>query len=243
MSLSQHIQRQKVLSLIFVETELELIPPSILHHPQVTTYAEKRGKPARQLLLDATYHHNAMKKLSDSKRRGRPDIIHRCLLLALDSWANYQGLLRIYIHTRNDDIISIDPRVRLPKHYHRFLGLLEQLFAQKTISSDTITFLSLKHQPLKSFLNTLSAPTFLLSEQGIPTHLIDFFHASASHHLILGIGTFPHGNFQNAHRYFDECLNIAPLSYSASTITAKTLFSFEEACEHRQQKSTTASGN
>lgn len=236
MSLPLDTQKQKMLSLIFVETELEVIPASILHHPQVKTYAEKRGKPASHLILDATYHHHAMKKLSDWNRRGRPDIIHRCLLLALDSWANHQGLLQIYIHTRNDEIIYVDPLVRLPKHYHRFLGLFEQLFEQKTISSESKTFLSLEKQPLDSFLETLPTPSFLLSEQGKPSRLIDFFHTKIPHHCVIGIGAFPHGEFLKAHRYFDKCLSVGSYPYSALTITAKTLFSFEESYEQKNRK-------
>ncbi len=231
MSFSLNMQKQELLSLIFVETELEVIPASILQHPQVKTYAEKRGKPASHLILDATYHHHAMKKLPDWNRRGRPDIIHRCLLLALDSWANRQGLLQIYIHTRNDEIIYVDPLIRLPKHYHRFLGLFEQLFEQKMISLESKTFLSVEKQSLDSFLKTLPSPSFLLSEQGKPSRLIDLFHTKKPHHHIIGIGAFPHGEFEKAHRYFDECLSVGSYPYSALTITGKTLFSFEESFE------------
>jgi len=233
MSFPNDQKNQKMLTLIFVETELETIPLSIQQHSQVKAYAEKRRRPAAHLILDATYHYHSMRKLPDWKRRGRPDIIHRCLLLALDSWANHQGLLDIYIHTRNDEIIHVDPLVRLPKHYHRFLGLFEQLFEQKTISSESTTFLSIEKQTLDSFVKTFSQPSFLLSEQGKPCRLIDFFHEKIHSHCIIGIGAFPHGDFQKANRYFDECLSVGSISYSASTVTAKALFSFEESFEHK----------
>ena len=220
---------QKMLSLVFVETELERIPPSIQHHPQVKAYAERRGKPATTLLLDATYHHHAMRKLPDWKKRGRPDIIHRCLLFALDSWANQQGLLDIYIHTRNDEIIYVNPVVRLPKHYQRFLGLFEQLFEKGVVSSKSETFLLLKKQSLDSLLQTLAKDSFLLSEQGRSTRLIPFFRNHIPKPLVVGIGAFPHGEFETAHTVFSECLSIDSLSFSASTVTAKTLCSFEEA--------------
>lgn len=227
---------EKMLTLIFVETELETIPSSIQNHPQVIAYAEKRGKPATKLILDSTYHHNAMRKVPDWKRRGRPDIIHRNLLLALDSWANQQGLLDIYIHTRNDEIITVNPIVRLPKHYQRFLGLFEQLFEKGSISAEDTTLLSVKKQTLEALLRTLPTHSILLSEQGKPTSLIPFFTKNHSAPLVVGIGSFPHDDFTTASALFSEIISVSSIAFTASTITAKVLCSFEEANLQQQSK-------
>ena len=223
------LQTPKKISLVFIETELELIPSAISTHPQVIAYANKRGKPAQKLLLDSTYHHNAMRLVPDWKRRGRPDIIHRCLLFALDSYINQSGLLDIYIHTRNDMVISVNPLVRLPKHYQRFLGLIEQLFEKGTISSTSEPLLILQQQTLPQLLETLPKRTFLLSEKGKPTDLSSLFRGFVKEQMVIGIGCFPHGDFSKNHTLFSEQLSIGACSFTASTATAKALFSYEEA--------------
>ncbi len=58
-------------------------------------------------ILDRSYHHAAMKDIADSEKRGRPDIAHLCLLEALGSPLNKEGLLRTYVHTYNDYVISV----------------------------------------------------------------------------------------------------------------------------------------
>ncbi|MEM2715900.1 MAG: 16S rRNA methyltransferase, partial [Candidatus Thermoplasmatota archaeon] len=70
-------------------------------------------------ILDSSIHYPYMKKMKDWQRRGRPDIIHMCLLIALESILNKEKMLRIYIHTRNDEIIYINPDTRMVKNYNR----------------------------------------------------------------------------------------------------------------------------
>ncbi|MDG6228797.1 MAG: 16S rRNA methyltransferase [Candidatus Thermoplasmatota archaeon] len=224
----------KKISLVFVETELELIPTSISSHPQVIAYAHKRGKQAQTLLLDSTYHHNAMRLLPDWKRRGRPDIIHRCLLFALDSYINREGLLDMYIHTRNDMVISVNPLVRLPKHYQRFLGLIEQLYEKGTISSATEKLLILKQQSLSQLLETLPKRSYLLSEKGKTIGPISLFKKVILEPIVIGIGCFPHGDFTKNLALFSEQISLGESSFSASTTTAKVLFSYEEALKQSQ---------
>ena len=69
-----------------------------------------------------------MKKLEESERRGRPDIVHFALLEALGSPLNKERLLQTYVHTLKNHVITISPETRLPRNYDRFVGLMEQLF-------------------------------------------------------------------------------------------------------------------
>jgi rRNA small subunit pseudouridine methyltransferase Nep1 len=69
-----------------------------------------------------------MKKLEESEKRGRLDIVHFALLEALGSPLNREGLLQTYVHTINDYVITVNPETRLPRNYNRFVGLMEQLF-------------------------------------------------------------------------------------------------------------------
>jgi hypothetical protein len=64
-----------------------------------------------------------MTNLSEGRRRGRPDMTHLFLLTALESIANKQGTVKLIIHTRNDEMITVHPETRIMRNYERFLGL------------------------------------------------------------------------------------------------------------------------
>ena len=120
---------------VLAESELELVPAEIQSENSVFSTAKTRGKRASNILLDASYHHSAMKNLAEGERRGRPDIAHFFLLLCLDSRLNHIGRLKIIIHTRNNQRITISPELRLPPSYHRFVGLVESLFQNGAVPS------------------------------------------------------------------------------------------------------------
>ncbi|MEO2151558.1 MAG: 16S rRNA methyltransferase, partial [Thermococcus sp.] len=86
-----------MLHLVIADSELELVPESIADHPAVVNYARRRGKKPEEVILEGSYHHAALRKLEDGERRGRPDIVHICLLNALESIANKEGKLRVYV--------------------------------------------------------------------------------------------------------------------------------------------------
>lgn len=125
------------LTIVIAEAGLELIPKEIENHPLIKAHARKRGKKPNEIILDISLHYKAMKSLSNWFKRGRPDIVHTSLLIALSSVLNRAGLLRIYIHTINNLIVYVDPRVRIPRNYNRFVGLMEQLLIEKKVPPNT----------------------------------------------------------------------------------------------------------
>ena len=222
------------LIIIIAESEIEPIPKSIQHHPQIKSYVKKKNKQASNVLLDASYHHASMKKLQDWSRRGRPDIVHRCVLFALDSWANHEGLLKIYIHTRNDYVITINPKTRLPRQYHRFIGLIEQLLETKQICFSDEILLTYEKKTLKQLLEEQKGEAVLLWEKGKLISIVDLIESKKGFPLIVVIGGFPHGDFHQAHRLIEQKFSIESESYTASYLTAKTLITFEQVgCNHK----------
>lgn len=131
------MKRVRPLTIVVAEAGLELIPKEIEEHPIVRAQARKRGKKPNEILLDISLHYKAMKNLNNWFKRGRPDIVHILLLIALSSVLNKAGLLRIYVHTVNDLIIYVDPRARIPRNYNRFVGLMEQLLVEKKVPPDS----------------------------------------------------------------------------------------------------------
>ena len=152
-----------MLHLVFLESSIELIPPEIRNHPSVISDARKRKKNPSRIILDDSRHHAAMKKLFRAEKRGRPDIIHTCLLIALDSPLKN---LSIYVHTFNGKIIWINRETRLPRNYNRFVGLMEDLFEKRRITSGEKTLLEITDLTLHELLDGLGCPVVVMDERG-----------------------------------------------------------------------------
>jgi rRNA small subunit pseudouridine methyltransferase Nep1 len=125
--------------LVLAESALETVPAGIGGHAACRSAAKKAGKKPTRMILDGSIHHSAMRTLQDGRRRGRPDIIHFCLLEALGSPLNREGLLDTWVHTYDDLVLHFDPSVKLPRNQDRFKGVLEKLFADGKLDNGLIT--------------------------------------------------------------------------------------------------------
>src|SRR5260370_19638801 len=145
-----------MLSLILAESSIELVPNEIAGHPAIIKWAKRKKKDPRHLILDQNYHHSAILRLGKSGvGRGRHDFFHFSLLLALGSPLNADNQLNCFVHTRDDHVIAIDPRTRLPRNTDRFTALIGQLYQDSVVPSSGPTLLKLKKESLKSLLSTI----------------------------------------------------------------------------------------
>jgi rRNA small subunit pseudouridine methyltransferase Nep1 len=185
-----------MLTLILADSELEMVPESITGHPACVTYARKRGRPARQTLLDSTVHHPALQKVPDGGRRGRPDIVHFFLLTATDSILNSEGHLRVFVHTRNGQMIRIRPDIRLPKNQARFVALMEQLFIRGQVPPEGEPLMSIGKETLQEVLAEAKAEeVIVLSPQGRTVDPRRYFARKRDRNITCIIGGFPEGDF------------------------------------------------
>ncbi len=187
-----------MLHLVIADAELELVPKAIADHPAVVNYAKRRGKRPGEVLLDSTYHHAALRKLPDGERRGRPDIVHFCLLNALESIANKEGLLRVYVHTRNNEVIYIKPETRLPRNYNRFIGLMESLFKSGAVPKG-LELLRIEKKSLGELVNEIGPDgVFVMHEGGRFVKPLEFGRMLAElENPVVVVGGFPHGDFRS----------------------------------------------
>src|SRR5436305_11302510 len=158
------------LKLILAESSIELVPNEIAGHPAILSWARRKKKDPHRLILDQSYHHSAILRLGGSGvGRGRPDIAHFSLLVALGSPLNAEHQLRCLVHTRDDYVITIDPSARLPRNTDRFTSLLEQLYEESRIPSRGSPLMSLKQETLPKLLNEISSDNVVaLTTQGSP---------------------------------------------------------------------------
>lgn len=176
-----------MLNIILLDSAIELIPKEIINHPAVIKNARKRGKKPAETLLDISLHYSAMKNLPFWEKRGRPDIVHIAMIVLL---SEKEMISNFFIHTFDSKIIKVDPSMRPPKNYNRFVPLMEQLlkYGQVPLNSE---------KPLMKILNATLGDIvkgyepILLSEEGRrinPKNL-------CGENYLLGIGGFQRGDF------------------------------------------------
>ncbi|MBN2599357.1 MAG: 16S rRNA methyltransferase [Candidatus Thermoplasmatota archaeon] len=225
-----------MLTLVLAEAEVELMPAELCNHPAVIAHARQRGKQPRQILLDSNYHHAAMNNLPEGRRRGRPDITHLFLLTALESITNKQEKLQIFIHTRHDQVITVNPKTRIMRNYERFLGLLEQLFETHDVPDTTHPLLSLQENiSLKQIIEQQQTDCIAaLSKDGTPVVLEQYFadlKKQNKRHLLFLIGGFPSGQFHAPiNTITNEVISLYKEMLPAWTVASELLVTYGNMC-------------
>ena len=156
-----------MIHVVIAESELELVPPQLAAKAEVKEYCTMRGKKARECLLDATYMPNAIVSLDDGSLRGRPEILHLCLLNALESDAYKDGAVQFWLHTRNDEVIRVEPKFRIPRAYSRFVDLMEELLTKGQVPPEGQASMVLEKKTLKDLIEELKpSKIVILSKEG-----------------------------------------------------------------------------
>lgn len=151
-----------MLTLVIAEAALEAIPESLWSHPIVIRDASRQGKEPRQILLDRSYHHRAMRRLRDAWKRERPDIANLCLLEALGSALNRERRLTTIVHSIADLILEFDPSIRLPRNCLRFKGLMEQAIQLRRVPPTGRPLITVTERTMQELLEDVE-PTFTLA--------------------------------------------------------------------------------
>ncbi len=208
-----------MLHLILLDCAIELIPRELRSLKQIQQFCSRRKKQPNSVLLDQTYHGTAMLRLPDQERRGRPDITYLTLMSVLETPLCKAGLLSVHLHLQDGRIIEVQPHVRLPRNYDRFVGLLEQLLETGRVPPKGEPLLRILDTDLANLISSLKrdhsdALTILASENGDligPRDLPSIFPSSPTTPIVFGVGAFPHGDLvSSAASLFDRKVALDP---------------------------------
>ncbi|MCL4330019.1 MAG: 16S rRNA methyltransferase [Candidatus Thermoplasmatota archaeon] len=217
-----------MINLIIADSELETVPPEMLDDYAIRKMAKQSGKRAGEMLLDSNFMHAAIERHFPGKstRFGRPDIFYLLLNVAMDSITNRRGHLRVYIHTKHDEIISVDRGVRLPKSYNRFAGLMEDLFRKRKIESGGKELLSIRKGTLKdAVISTGADANIILAPGPGRSRPMEFLSRKGTLNVI--IGGFTEGDYASDISEMGEKFSIFEDELTIWTVASEILVSYE----------------
>jgi len=219
------------LSIILADSALEPVPRELSNHPTIRKYRDLYKKRSDTVLLDKSFHSQCMESLSDSHKRGRPDIVHLSLISLTSSPLYLKKKLKVFVHTMGNLVIDINLGVRLPKSYLRFSSLMEQLFSIKKIIKDDLNLLSLRSCSFPELLKDINPDlTIALTRQGrlenlqkIVVQLSDYSRP------VIVIGGFSHGGFsQDIESNSDYIYSISRQKLESHIVCSRVAYEFEK---------------
>jgi rRNA small subunit pseudouridine methyltransferase Nep1 len=216
------------LNFVLAEAALELVPKELWKSPAIVSDSRRREADASRILLDRSFHHSAMRRLRDSEKRGRPDLVHEAVLSVTGTPLYLDGSVRLYVQTSADMVLEVAEKTRIPKSYFRFRGLMEKLLAER--SEDELV----KVYPgtVRELVQKSISPdvVFGLSVQGRQMGLEELARKirGAKNPCVL-VGGFPRGHFsKETLALVDELVRVHPKPLEAHVVAARVVYEVEK---------------
>ena len=218
-----------MLSLVIAESALELVPKELQKHNSVIASARKFNKKPAEILLDISWHFAAMKGIKNEIKRGRPDLVHFSLLEACSIPLYFENKLNVFVHTIDDKVISVGQNVRLPKSYHRFIGLVEKLYATGKIEENNNILLEIKDMNFGNLIKKINPKqTIALSSKGIKSSYQKVAE-ELNDNTCLVVGGFSKGQFFDENKdYFNKIVLVDKNPLEAHIIISRVLYEYEK---------------
>jgi len=218
-----------MISLVLAESALELVPSELQSHPSITSHAQKLGKHPSEILLDNSWHFAAMKGIHDEIKRGRPDLVHFSILEATTIPLYLQNKIKIYVHTIDDKVIYFGENIHIPKSYHRFEGLIEKLFLERKIQTDTNTLLEIKKKSFPELINEIKPSKIIGFSTKGELKSFEKISSEISENTCIVIGGFQKGHFsESVKSKINHLFSVDNSSYEAHVVIARILYEYEK---------------
>ena len=195
------------LNILVADASLELIPKKISKYKGVIRETKKKGVKPHELILDSSYHYRLISMLDKKEKRGRPDIVHLLLLSILGSPFNIEGYVNTTIRTVRDVTIHFSPKIRIPKNYNRFKGLMRQLLLEGKIPTVGEPLAYIIQKELPDLINQINPSKIIVIDvPGRKTSVLELAEEllEAKNPLLI-VGGFPYGRISDDYlRFSDE---------------------------------------
>ncbi|CAH8539446.1 unnamed protein product [Schistosoma turkestanicum] len=186
-------------------------------------------------LLNPDRHKDRISKAGIDASTVRPDITHQCLLMLLDSPLNRVGRLQVFIRTRKNVIIEVNPKTRIPRTFDRFCGLMVQLLHKLSIHAEggnREKLLKIVKNPITRHFPTgapIITTSFSAKEQIKPIQLAEQTQTPNPQSVVIVIGALAHGSVMDTCKEFTQrTVSISNFPLSAAQTCARICTAFEE---------------
>ncbi len=215
--------------MILAESALELVPKELQNHNSVLAYSKKVGKKPSKVILDVSWHFAAMKGIKNEIKRGRPDLVHFCLLECCTIPLYFEKKLHVYVHTIDDKVIFVGDNVRLPKSYHRFVGLIEKLYSERKIEQDGKRLLEIKDMTFSDLVDKIGAKKVIGFSTKGQTSSYDKIAADVERDSCVVVGGFSKGHFSDKIlKKIDNLVSVDRNTLEAHVVISRLLYECEK---------------
>ncbi len=228
------------LDILFADAAVELVSPDIALKLKSTR--QPRKAPPNGELLDVADHNFAMQDLPNKDQRGRPDILHHCLLNTLDTPLARSGTSGVYFQLREGQVFSVASDTRIPRNYNRFKGVLTQLLLKTHVPDEKPFHMWLVAGNLTQLFARRSYDhVCVLTRTGVLMDVPRHFEQGSTGKWLCVIGAFQEGFFQTStlqelRKQPFHLMSISASGLSAGTVASRVIYAYEMAMDAKSRK-------
>ena len=195
----------------------------ILEHANLELTKDKKNPE----IINSDDHRNLIKKMNKSLEDYRPDVLHQCLLNLFESPLNKAGMLQVYIRTKENVLIEISPKTKIPRTIKRFCGLMGQLLQKYRIRAMNSSEVLLKviKNPITQYI-PFGCPIISTNEKSKLIKLEDYIDNLKSNNVAFVVGTISKGDVNID--YMTDTISISSFPLTAGIVCSKICTAFEK---------------
>lgn len=188
----------------------------ILEHANLELTKDKKNPE----IINSVDHMNLIKKMNKSYEDYRPDVLHQCLLNLFESPLNKSGLLQVYIRTKENVLIEISPKTKIPRTIKRFCGLMGQLLQHyriRALNSSEVLLKVIKN-PVTQFI-PFGCPIISTNEKSKLIKLEEYIESLKTNNVAFVIGAISKGDVNID--YMTDTVSISSFPLTAGIVCSK----------------------
>jgi len=195
----------------------------ILEHANLELTKDKKNPE----IINSDDHRNLIKKMNKSLEDYRPDVLHQCLLNLFESPLNKAGMLQVYIRTKENVLIEISPKTKIPRTIKRFCGLMGQLLQKYRIRAMNSSEVLLKviKNPITQYI-PFGCPIISTNEKSKLIKLEDYIDNLKSNNVAFVVGAISKGDVNID--YMTDTISISYFPLTAGIVCSKICTAFEK---------------
>ena len=201
----------------------------ILEHANIELTKNKKNPE----LINSDDHIQLIKKMGKNLEDYRPDVLYQCLLFLFNSPLNLSGKLQVFIHTKENILIELNPKLKIPKTNKRFNALITQCLNNMRIRAKNSSEILMKviKNPVTNYL-PLGCKIISTNEKSRLIKLDNYLkndlnlNENNSESVCFVVGAMSKGDLNI--NYNTDSVSISSFPLTAGIVCAKILNSFEK---------------